>query len=168
STQPAHDAGSPSDGGVRRRRTRPFGLHDEGLCQLQGAALESPASLPRRAARHSPAQSRREIRNFLCRSSDRCNRFARPRKCQLCLRTGVSYVPGLNTALAMTKYVGRLVPATTVIASVAKQSRNVGQATGLGCCGASVPNAANGSAACSLWLHHALAGIRALAALAGL
>jgi hypothetical protein len=46
--------------------------------------------------------ARRKIRNFLCRASDRSDRFLRPKKCQPCLRTGVSYVPGLNTALAMT------------------------------------------------------------------
>jgi hypothetical protein len=34
---------------------------------------------------------------YFCRASDRNHRFARPQECQPCLRTGVSYVCGLNS-----------------------------------------------------------------------
>ena len=77
-------------------RDRPRRLHHQGLCQLQGTALEGPAGFPWRARRHPPARPRRPPRRLLRNPPHRHHRLDYAHTCQRCLRTGVSHLPGLN------------------------------------------------------------------------
>ena len=79
---------------IRRARDRAHRLHHQGLCQLQGPALERAERLPRRTCRHPPARPRWPLRHLLRRPPDRDHRLDQstkvsamsPNRCRPCPR----------------------------------------------------------------------------------